>query len=305
MKESKKDGENIGSHNNLILKYILKNALEYQGKANPKAVLGLILKENQPLRNDVPAVLKKIEQSIIDISKLTPAQQQEKLQHLAPELLQQEKEPTIEGPLKPLPNAEKGKVVVRIAPSPSGPLHIGHAYGVSLNYEYAKMYNGTLILRIEDTNPENIYPPAYELIERDAQWLTNNGVSQVIIQSSRLGIYYDHAEKLVQSGKVYACTCKAEEWREQKNKSIACPCRTLSVKENQIRYAKMFSGYAEGEIVLRLKTDITHKNPAMRDFGLMRIVEHIHPKTGKEQRVWPLMVFAVAVDDHELGIPPV
>lgn len=40
----------------------------------------------------------------------------------------------------------------------------------------------------------------------------------------------------------------------------------------------------------------------MRDFGIMRIVEHIHPKTNKEQRVWPLMVFAVAIDDHEMGI---
>ena len=297
MKESK----NNTSHQDLIFKYILKNAIEFQGKANPKAVLGLILKENPDLRKDVPAILKEIEKAVAETEKLSVEQQQQKLQQLAPELLREEK-PTIEGPLKPLPNAQKGKVVLRIAPSPSGPLHIGHAYGASLNYEYAKMYNGKLILRIEDTNPENIYPPAYELIERDAQWLTDNGISQVVVQSSRLGIYYDHAEKLVQLGKAYACTCKAEEWREQKNKSIACPCRTLSVKENQIRYAKMFSGYAEGEIVLRLKTDITHKNPAMRDFGLMRIVEHIHPKTGKEQRVWPLMVFAVAVDDHELGI---
>src|SRR3989338_4323362 len=272
MKESKKDGENIGSHNNLILKYILKNALEYQGKANPKAVLGLILKENQPLRNDVPAVLKKIEQSIIDISKLTPAQQQEKLQRLAPELLQQEKEPTIEGPLKPLPNAEKGKVIVRIAPSPSGALHIGHAYGAALNYEYAKMYEGKLILRIEDTNPENIYPSAYELIEHDAQWICENKVAQVMIQSSRLGIYYDYAEKLVQMSKAYVCICDAEEWKELKVKAIACPCRSLSSKEQSLRYAKMFNGYAEGEAVLRLKTDITDKNPAMRDFS-MRINE--------------------------------
>ena len=40
----------------------------------------------------------------------------------------------------------------------------------------------------------------------------------------------------------------------------------------------------------------------MRDFGIMRIVEHVHPKTGKKQRVWPLMVFAVAIDDHDLGV---
>src|SRR3989338_1936505 len=216
MKESKKDGENIGSHNNLILKYILKNALEFQGKANPKAVLGLILKENPELRKEVPAVLKEIEKAALETEKLSAEQQRQKLQKLAPELLQEEKESAIEGPLKPLPHAEKGKVVVRIAPSPSGPLHIGHAYGVSLNYEYAQMYHGKLILRIEDTNPDNIYPPAYELIKQDTQWLTDNGVSQVIIQSSRLGIYYDHAEKLVQLGKVYACTCASEQWRGQK-----------------------------------------------------------------------------------------
>ncbi len=303
MKGSKKGGEDVSSHNNLVLKYILKNALEFQGKANPKAVLGLILKENPELKKDVPALMKEINTIAQEIETISLAEQQQRLQQLAPELLQEEEGPIVEGPLKPLPNAEKGKVVVRIAPSPSGPLHIGHAYGVSLNYEYAKMYNGKLILRIEDTNPENIYPPAYELIERDAQWLTDNGISEIVVQSSRLGIYYDHAEKLVQLGKVYACTCPSEEWREQKNKGIACLCRTLSITENQLRYEKMFSGgYAEGEVVLRLKTDIAHKNPAMRDFGIMRIVEHVHPKTGKEHRVWPLMVFAVAIDDHELGI---
>ena len=125
---------------------------------------------------------------------------------------------------------------------------------------------------------------------------------QVVIQSDRLGIYYGYAEKLVQQGNAYACTCDADVWRELKNKGTACPCRELNAKKNQQRYAKMFSSYAEGEAVLRLKTDIKHKNPAMRDFPIMRINEHIHPKTKKEQRVWPLMVYSVAIDDHELGI---
>ena len=60
----------------------------------------------------------------------------------------------------------------------------------------------------------------------------------------------------------------------------------INIKDNKLRYAKMFSGYAEGEAVLRLKADIHDKNPAMRDFAIMRINEHVHPKTGKEQRVW-------------------
>ena len=286
----------------IIQKYVLKNSLDYGGKANPKAVLGVVLKENPALKTNVPAVLKEIEAIVKETEKLSPEQIKKQLEKLAPELLHEKKEEVIEGPLKPLPNAQMGKVVVRIAPSPSGPLHIGHAYGVSLNYEYAKMYQGKLILRIEDTNAENIYEPAYKLIEQDAQWLTDNGVNQIVIQSSRLGIYYDYAEKIVQMGKGYVCTCDAEKWKEMKNKSHACPCRSLSVKENQTRYAKMFNDYAEGEAVLRLKTDIQDKNPAMRDFPIVRIVEHIHPKTKKEQRVWPLMVFSVAIDDHELGI---
>lgn len=285
-----------------ILKHALKNAIEFQGKVNPNVILGLVLRDHPELKKDVPKLITEIKKTIVEVEKLTPELQHKKLKELAPELLKEEKQEKIEGPLKPLQNAETGKVVVRIAPSPSGPLHIGHAYGVSLNYEYAKMYGGKLLLRIEDTNPENIYTPAYELIERDAQWLTNNGVSQVVIQSSRLGIYYDHCETLIAQGKAYVCTCEAESWREQKNKGIACPCRNNSITENQQRYEQMFNSYAEGEAVVRLKTDIADKNPAMRDFGIMRIVEHVHPKTGKEQRVWPLMVFSVAVDDHALGI---
>ncbi|MFH1276225.1 MAG: glutamate--tRNA ligase [Candidatus Woesearchaeota archaeon] len=285
----------------IILKYALKNALDF-GSVNSKVVLGQVLKDNPEFKKDVPNVLKKIEQVIKQVEKLSEEDIKSKLESDFPELLKEKKEKIVEGPLKPLPNAIKGKVVTRIAPSPSGALHIGHAYGAALNYEYAKMYNGKLILRIEDTNPENIYPQAYELIENDIRWLCEDKLDQVIIQSSRLGIYYDYAEKLVQMGKAYVCSCDSETWKELKVKSKACPCRDLNSKEQAIRYAKMFNEYAEGEVVLRLKTDIKDKNPAMRDFSIMRINEHVHPKTGKENRVWPLMVFSVAIDDHESGV---
>src|SRR3989344_2559894 len=283
-----------------VLKYALKNALDFGGKVNSNVVLGAVLKENPDLRKDVPALRKEIDKAVEEVAKLKLPEIQKKIKLLAPELLKEKKE-EVEGPLKPLPDAKIGKVVVRIAPSPSGPLHIGHAYGTSLNYEYAKMYKGKFLLRIEDTNPENINTPAYEMIPDDANWLTNNGVNEIIIQSSRLGIYYDYAEKLVQIGKAYVCTCNSEKWIEMKNQGEACKCRSLSIKENALRFAKLFNEYAEGEAVLRLKTDIKDKNPAMRDFAIMRIVEHVHPKTGKEQRVWPLMIFSVAIDDHELG----
>jgi glutamyl-tRNA synthetase len=284
----------------IILKHCLKNAFDF-GKINPKVVLGLTLKDSPNLKKDIPKLLKDIEKIAKEVESLSKEELQTKLQELAPELLQ-EKKPEVKGPLKQLPNAHQGKVILRIAPSPSGPLHIGHAFGVSLNHEYAKMYDGKLILRIEDTNPEKIYPQAYELIEDDVRWLTDNKIADVIIQSSRLGIYYDYAEKLIQNDNAYICTCDPDEFRTKKNNAEPCPCRSNDVKENLTRYGRMFTSYSEGEAVLRAKTDIKHRNPAMRDFSLMRIVEHLHPKTGKEQRVWPLMVFSVAIDDHELGI---
>ena len=283
-----------------ILKHVLKNAYEF-GSVNDKVVLGLVLRENPELKKDVPNVLKEINKVIEEVSKLSKEEIKSKLEKIAPELLKEKKE-EIKGPLKALPNAEEGKMVFRIAPSPTGPLHIGHAYGASLNYEYCKMYKGKFIVRIEDTNPEKIFEPGYKMIEEDANWLSDNNVSEVIIQSSRLGIYYDYAEKLVDMGKAYVCECDADKFREMKAKSEECPCRNLEVKEQQLRYAKMFNEYAEGEAVLRLKTDIKDKNPAMRDFALLRINEHVHPKTGKESRVWPLMVLSVAIDDHENGL---
>ncbi len=301
-----------------VLKWVLKNVSEF-GKVNPKFILGMILKEKEELRKKVPEVIKEIEKVAAEVEKLSEDEIKKNLEKISPGLFKSgkekvkdgEKKKGIEGKrkkegrkkgLKELQGGKKGKVVVRIAPSPSGPLHIGHAYGASLNYEYAKMYSGKFIVRIEDTNPENIYPPAYKLIEDDAKWISDNHVDKIVVQSSRLGIYYGYAEKLVKSGKAYVCTCDIDKWRKMKAEGKACKCRKLNVKENLSRYNKMFNDYAEGEAVLKLKTKIDDKNPAMRDFSIMRINEQVHPKTGKEQRVWPLMVFSVTIDDHKLGM---
>jgi glutamyl-tRNA synthetase len=284
-----------------ILKYVLKNAFDFKGSINSTVVLGAVLRDNPELKKNVPSVVKEIEKIIAEVTQKSEKEIEAELTKIAPELLKS-KEKKIEGPLKPLPNAQVGNVVVRIAPSPSGSLHIGHAYGAALNSLYAQMYKGKFIVRIEDTNPENIYPNAYELIENDARWLTRNKISQVVIQSDNLKDYHATAQQLVDQGNAYVCTCDADLFRELKAHAKACPCRNLDKTEHTARYKKMFAEFKEGEAVLRLKTDITHKNPAMRDFSLMRINEHVHPRTGTNNRVWPLMVLAVAVDDHSLGI---
>src|SRR3989344_5256826 len=114
--------------------------------------------------------------------------------------------------LQELPNV-KNKVVMRIAPSPSGPLHIGHVCNYIFNSEYCKRYKGDFIVRIDDTNADNIYKPAYKMIEDDSKWLCNN-INKVVCQSDFMGSYYDAIEKLIELNKAYVCECSGDEFRE-------------------------------------------------------------------------------------------
>ncbi len=281
----------------LILKYALQNAVRYNGKANPGAIIGKVLSENPSLRKDIAKISKEIQKIVKEVNSMKAEEQKEKLENLAPELLEQKKQEK----KKTLPELEDAKkVVMRFEPSPSGPLHIGHAYTLSLNSEYCRKYKGKLILRIADTNPENIYEKSYELIEKDANWVTKDNVKEVFHQSDRLKIYYKHAEELIKKGNAYVCTCKSEDFREAMLKQIPCPCRNN--KENLKRWKKMFSGYKEGEAVVRIKTNLQDKNPAMRDWPALRIKESKHHKQKQKFRVWPLLNFAVAVDDHLMGV---
>ena len=278
---------------------MLQNAIRYNGTANPGAIVGKVFGENPDLRKNAKDVQAKIKSIVAEVNKLGVEVQTAELQKLAPELL--EKPEKKEG-LKDLPGAVSGKVVMRMAPSPSGPLHIGHSYVTSLNYEYVKKYGGKFYFRIEDTNPSNIYEPAYDLIPDDAQWITEDGVAEFIIQSDRIQIYYDYAEKLFEKGLAYVCDCDPEEARDLLKKSMACPCRDLTNEEQDKRWRKMFTDYDVGQAVMRFKSDINHKNPAMRDFPLFRINKDTHPRVGNKYTVWPLMNMSVAIDDLELGM---
>lgn len=281
----------------LILKYSLQNAVRYNGKANPGAIIGKVLSENPSLKKDIARISKEIQKIVKEVNSMKAEEQKEKLEKLAPELLEKKKEEK----KKTLPELEDAKkVVMRFEPSPSGPLHIGHAFTLSLNSEYCRKYNGKLILRISDTNPENIYEKSYELIEKDAKWVTKDNIKVVYHQSDRLKIYYKHAEELIKKGHAYVCTCKPEDFREAMLKQIPCPCRNN--KENLKRWKKMFSGYKEGHAVVRIKTNIKDKNPAMRDWPALRIKEAKHHKQKQKFRVWPLLNFAVAIDDHLMGV---
>jgi glutamyl-tRNA synthetase len=63
--------------------------------------------------------------------------------------------------------------------------------------------------------------------------------------------------------------------------------------------------YPEGSAVMRVKTDLDHPNPAVRDWPALRIIDTVkypHPRVGSKYRVWPLYNIAAGLDDHLLGI---
>ena len=286
-----------------IRRYALENAVKFNGKANPNALIGRIMGDFPEARQNGKEILAAINTIVAEVNLLSLEQQQVDFQQLAPELLNKKPQEKRKGlPELKNVNITHHEVVLRFEPSPSGPLHVGHAYVLGLNTLYARKYDGQLILRIADTNSGNIYTPAYDLIPEDGLWLTDKNITQFIIQSDRLDLYYNYALKLIDLGGAYMCTCTAEEFKECITQKTECPCRQKNVNENVKDWHKMFTQYKQGDAVMRLKTDVTHKNPALRDFPLFRINEDEHPRQAKKYKVWPLMNFAVSVDDHDTGV---
>ena len=283
-----------------IRKFALQNAVFFKGKANPKAVVGKILGSCPELRPKAAEITPLINQIVEEVNGMGLEAQTKALQEMDASLLVKEKKER-KYELPDLQNVD-GKVVMRIAPGPSGPLHIGHTRVSILNDEYVKRYGGDLILRFEDTNPEKIDPDAYDMIPEDLDWL---GVrcTKRFIQSERFELYYDYTRKLVEQGNAYVCTCDGDRWRELKEKKTACPCRDLPVETQLERLDGFFEGrYSDGEAVVVVKTDICHPNPAVRDFVALRLVSHPHPRTGDRYIAYPMMNLSVAIDDHEMGM---
>ncbi|MDL2246613.1 glutamate--tRNA ligase [Methanobrevibacter sp. OttesenSCG-928-K11] len=282
---------------NIIFKHALLNAVKHNGSANPGAVIGSIMSQEPKLRSEAKKVQSLAGEIVAKVNNMSLEDQNSELLSLGLEV--QEKKQEKEIGLKDLPGSHEN-VVMRFAPNPSGPLHIGHARAAIPNGEYVKRYEGKLILRIEDTDPKRIYEPAYEMVEQDLKWL---GIipDEIFYQSDRFEIYYEYAKKLIELGAAYMCTCDGGDFKNLKDQSIPCPCRDNSVEKNLELWEK-FESMSEGEAVLRVKTDIKHKNPAIRDWVAMRIVDEVHPRIGTKYRIYPMMNFSVAIDDYLMGM---
>ena len=281
----------------IVYKHALLNAAKHKGSANPGAVMGSIMSNEEELRSRAKEIGPLAGKIVAQVNALSPEEQASEMEKYGVEV--QEKKQKKETGLQELPGSHEN-IVLRFAPNPSGPLHIGHSRAAVPNAEYFKRHNGKLILRIEDTDPKRVFEPAYEMIPEDLKWLGINP-DEVIYQSDRFEIYYDYARQLIEKGAAYMCTCDGATFKELKDNCKPCPCRDNSVEENMELWEK-FDKMDAGEAVLRVKTDINHKNPAIRDWVAMRLVDEVHPRLKTKYRIYPMMNFSVAVDDHLMGM---
>jgi glutamyl-tRNA synthetase len=290
-----------------IRKTALLNAVKHEGKAQTGPVVGKILGEKPEYRTKVKEVSELISKVVQEVNGLSLNEQLRIIEEKWPETLAKEKARE-ERHLPPLPNAANYKrIVTRYSPNPDCVLHLGSARAIVLSHEYARMYNGTFILRFEDTDPKLKRPVLefYDCIREDLTWLECKP-DEEYIQSDRISIYYEYAEKLIREGNAYVCTCQPEEFRKRILAHKPCECRDCPPEEHLARWRRMLEGtYGEGEAVVRVKTDLNHPNPAVRDWPALRVLDtekYPHPRVGSKYRVWPLYNLAAGVDDHLMRI---
>ena len=194
---------------------------------------------------------------------------------------------------------------VRIAPSPTGYLHVGTARTALFNYLFARKEGGIFILRIEDTDIKRSSQEMVDVILDSLKWLGLEWDEGPYFQSERFDIYRKYAEKLVSEGKAYYCYCTPEEIKERKEKvqnqgkvwKYDRRCLHLTDEEK-----KRFEGEGRSKAIRFLvpdgKTDfddlihgkIERENQDIEDFVLIK-------SDGT-----PGYNFSVVIDDHEMGI---
>ena len=290
--------------------HALYNAVKHEGEAEVGAIMGPLMGENPEFRphgGEIPGVVGPV---VARVNELAPDERRTRLEELAPELVAElEAEAAAESEertLSDLPNVEAYEQVrMRLAPNPNGPWHLGHARMPAVIGTYKERYDGWMLCRFDDTDPETKRPDldAYDAILDAVEYLGFEA-DEVLRASDRLETYYDHARELIELGGAYTCDLPAAEFSELKNAGEPSPNREKPPEETMAEFEAMVDGeYGAGEMVLRVKTDIEHKNPALRDWVAFRMVDTPHPREeASEYRCWPLLDFQSAIDDQLTGI---
>src|SRR5690554_472995 len=200
-----------------------------------------------------------------------------------------------------LKSGKHKKIITRFPPEPNGFLHIGHARAIVQGFELAKHFGGETNLRFDDTNPTKEEAKYVESIIEDIAWLGYEP-KQVLYASDYFDEMYNRAVILIKKGLAYVDSQSAEEIAKNRGNvntpGIESKDRNRSVEENLKLFSEMKDGkYANGELVLRAKIDMSSPNMNMRDPVLYRILHESHFNTGDKWCIYPMYDFAHPIED--------
>jgi glutamyl-tRNA synthetase len=285
---------------------VLENAVEHRGVARVGPVMARLLATDAGLRAQAEELRTAVSTLVAEVQGVPVAELSDRLAALGgPEASRPPAPATEATELPELPGASPGKVVLRMAPFPSGGLHIGNGRMLFVNQYYRERYRGKLLLVFDDTvgsEEKRVENEFFDLILGDCE-LAGVRPDSVLYKSDRIAFHYPWARRVIEKGGAYVCRCPSELLRENRTHGRACPERAQSPTESLDEWDKMLgNAYAPGEAVLRLRTDLADPDPAFRDRVLFRISDLDHPRVGHKYRVWPLLEFSWAVDDVELGV---
>lgn len=194
---------------------------------------------------------------------------------------------------------------MRIAPSPTGPLHLGTARTALFNWLFAKKNGGVFIVRIEDTDLERSDKKYEKDILGGLKWLGLDWDEKITRQSERPDIYEKYIEKLFDKGLAYHCFCAKEQLEEERQAMLAqgiAPkysgrCRQLSEKEVSAKLKKGEQSIIRFKVpetklmfMDLIRGKITFDSALIGDIAI-----------AKSKRT-PLYNFAVVIDDYEMKI---
>jgi glutamyl-tRNA synthetase len=291
----------------LVNAIALKNAVEHSGSTNVNTVLSKILSLKPELKKEIKMVIEEIKTVVESVNKMDIDQQKKYLKELDSTNSNLDSKSTHENKgSHPFPKLQMTgtKVVTRFPPEPNGYPHIGHAKAAIIDEEYARIYDGKLILRFDDTNPLNEKLEYYEAIRSGLEWL---GVKPDIVKNTSDDIFLlqDYGKKLTLSGNAYVCTCDTNNIHKMRMQQVECPCRSNieNSEKNMERLDKLFDGtYHQNEAIVRFKGRMDDNNTVLRDPTLFRIIEASHPLLGEKVKVWPTYDFAAPVEDSLDGV---
>ncbi|PWY74715.1 glutamyl-tRNA synthetase [Aspergillus eucalypticola CBS 122712] len=201
-----------------------------------------------------------------------------------------------------LQNTDKG-VVTRFPPEPSGYLHIGHAKAALLNDYFAhEKYNGTLLVRFDDTNPSNEKQEFQDAIMEDLA-LMGIKPDRMSYSSDYFDQIYEYGLKIIREGNAYADDTDKETMASQRMNGEPSKRRDASVEENLARFEEMKQGTPEGlRWCIRAKMSVDNPNKAMRDPVIYRCNPSPHHRTGTKWKIYPTYDLCCPILDSIEGV---